>query len=64
MPMKLNGDACEPPKERLFGIHAKGYTEPDGKDRKTAEILRLWEAGVTSHPLRQMSKKLNRLWVS
>ena len=22
------------PKQRLFGIHAKGYTEPHGKDRK------------------------------
>jgi hypothetical protein len=40
------------PKQRLFGIHATGYTEPHGKDRKTAEILRFWEAGVTSHPLR------------
>jgi hypothetical protein len=54
MPMELNRDACEPPKERLFGIHAKGYTESDGKDRKTAEILCFWEAGVTSHPLRHI----------
>ena len=57
MPVELNGDACYPAKQGLFGIHVKGYTEPHGKDRKTAEILCFWETGVMSRPLRHHSAR-------
>jgi hypothetical protein len=36
----------------LFGIHARGYTEPQGKDRRTAKILGFLINGGGSRPLR------------
>jgi hypothetical protein len=51
MPVKAKWRSLLTAEQRLFGIHATGYTEPHGKDRKTAEIMGFWEVGVTSRPL-------------